>query len=91
MITLSDKGLFLNDLNTEGGKIYPIQPRNIADVSGAGDTVISIASLCLAMGLDAQTMASLSNLAGTQVCETAGVVPVNRAQLQREWENFVKI
>ena len=97
MITLSDKGLFLNDLNTdlsreyrEGGKIYPIQPRNIADVSGAGDTVISVASLCLAMGLDAQTMASLSNLAGTQVCETAGVVPVNRTQLQREWENFVK-
>ena len=88
MITLSDKGLFLDDTHTEGGQIYPIQPRNIADVSGAGDTVISVASLCLAMGFDAKIIASLSNLAGTQVCEVAGVVPVNREQLKREWEKF---
>ena len=91
MITLSDKGLFLNDVHTEGGQIYPIQPRNIADVSGAGDTVISVASLCLAMGLDSDIIAQLSNMAGSQVCEVAGVVPVNREQLKREWENFVKI
>ncbi len=90
MITLSDKGLFLNDSNTEGAKIHPTQPRNIADVSGAGDTVISVASLCLAIGLDNDTLAQLSNLAGSQVCEVAGVVPVNRAQLQREWEKLKK-
>jgi bifunctional ADP-heptose synthase (sugar kinase/adenylyltransferase) len=88
MITLSDKGLFLDDKYTEGGKIYPIQPRNISDVSGAGDTVISVASLCLAMGLNAEIIASLSNLAGTQVCEVAGVVPVNREQLKQEWEKL---
>lgn len=88
MITLSEKGLFLDDVNTEGGKIYPIQPRNIADVSGAGDTVISVASLCLAMDFDAEIIAKLSNLAGTQVCEVAGVVPVNRAQLKQEWDKF---
>lgn len=101
MITLSEKGLFLDDAHTpkseienpkytdrRGGKIYPIQPRNIADVSGAGDTVISVASLCLAMGFDAEVIAKLSNLAGTQVCEVAGVVPVNRAQLKQEWDKF---
>lgn len=88
MITLSEKGLFLDDTDTEVSKIYPIQPRNIADVSGAGDTVISVAALCLAMGLDSRIMAQLSNLAGSQVCEVAGVVPVNRAQLQKEWERF---
>ncbi len=95
MITLSEKGLFLNDTNpqsptfnpqhTEGGKIYPTQPRNIADVSGAGDTVISVASLCLAMGFETDILAQLSNLAGSQVCEVAGVVPVNLTQLKREW------
>ncbi len=84
MITLSEKGLYLGS-NTEGGCIYPIQPRNIADVSGAGDTVISVASLCLAVGADNRTLALLSNLAGSQVCESAGVVPVNRAQLAAEF------
>ena len=85
MITLSEKGLFLSS-DTEGSQIYPIQPRQIADVSGAGDTVISVASLCLAAGTDEQTLALLSNLAGSQVCELAGVVPVNKAQLKREFE-----
>jgi D-glycero-beta-D-manno-heptose-7-phosphate kinase len=90
MITLSERGLFLDDTHTEGPHIYPTQPRNISDVSGAGDTVISVAALCLAMGLDAATMAQLSNLAGSQVCEVAGVVPVNLEQLKREWANFDK-
>ena len=85
MITLSEKGLFLSS-DTEGSQIYPIQPRQIADVSGAGDTVISVASLCLAAGTDERTLALLSNLAGSQVCELAGVVPVNKAQLKREFK-----
>ena len=85
MITLSEKGLFLSS-DIEGSQIYPIQPRQIADVSGAGDTVISVASLCLAAGTDERTLALLSNLAGSQVCELAGVVPVNKKQLEREFE-----
>jgi D-glycero-beta-D-manno-heptose-7-phosphate kinase len=88
MITLSDKGLFLDASFTEGGQIYPTQRRNISDVSGAGDTVISVAALCLAMGLDTDTIAQLSNLAGSQVCEMAGVVPVNLGQLKREWAKY---
>jgi D-glycero-beta-D-manno-heptose-7-phosphate kinase len=90
MITLSEKGLFLEEKvsNTEGPpnhKIHPTQSRNISDVSGAGDTVISIAALGLAAAFDGDTIALLSNLAGGQVCETAGVVSVNREQLQREY------
>jgi D-glycero-beta-D-manno-heptose-7-phosphate kinase len=84
MITLSEKGLFLGS-DTEGGQIYPTQPRHISDVSGAGDTVISVASLCLAAKTDNRTLAVLSNLAGSQVCEVAGVVPVNREQLKKEF------
>jgi D-glycero-beta-D-manno-heptose-7-phosphate kinase len=90
MITLSEKGLFLEE-NTEGGggKIHPTQSRNISDVSGAGDTVISIAALGLAAAFDRDTIALLSNLAGGQVCEISGVVSVNRAQLQREYDQIV--
>ena len=82
MITLSDQGLYLHDGHE--GRIYPTERRIIADVSGAGDTVISIATLALALKLDFQTMARLANLAGGQVVEKPGVVPVDKAQLIRE-------
>lgn len=82
MITLSEKGLYLNDGSV--GTLYPTIPRNVADVSGAGDTVISVASLALAAGLDLGIVAALSNLAGGQVCESPGVVSVERAVLERE-------
>lgn len=86
MITLSEKGLFLDGGNR--GKIFPTIPRNIADVSGAGDTVISVAALGLAAGLDLETIAILSNLAGGQVCEFPGVVPVRRDILAAELTHF---
>ncbi len=82
MLTLSEKGLFLD--GGTGGKCYPTTPRNISDVSGAGDTVISIAAMGLAAGLDLETVAMLSNLAGGQVCELPGVVPVDRDRLEKE-------
>lgn len=82
MLTLSEKGLFLQD--EASGMLYPTIPRTISDVSGAGDTVISIATMGLAANLDLATVAMLSNLAGGQVCEFPGVVPVKRALLKRE-------
>jgi D-glycero-beta-D-manno-heptose-7-phosphate kinase len=93
MITLSEKGLFLSFPDVRDvekapyteGSLFPTQPRQISDVSGAGDTVISVASLCLAAKTDNRILAVLSNLAGSQVCELAGVVPVNRAQLEAEF------
>lgn len=89
MITLSEKGLYLED--EKGlGIIYPTDARNVADVSGAGDTVISIAALGLGAGLDAATMAYLSNLAGGQVCEFSGVVPVNPALLEAEYGQWLE-
>lgn len=82
MLTLSEKGIFLDD--GAGGQLYPTNARNISDVSGAGDTVISIAAMALAAGMDTALVARLSNLAGGQVCESPGVVPVNRALLEKE-------
>lgn len=83
LITLSERGLFIEA--DRDGSIIPTQPRTIADVCGAGDTVISVAALALALELPLQDMARLANLAGGQVCEKVGVVPVDKAQLQGEF------
>ncbi len=88
MITLSEKGLFLDDARRS--TVLPTQPRSIADVSGAGDTVISIAALGLALDADMAEVAELANLAGGQVCEKLGVVPVDKVQLEREYEQLVR-
>jgi D-glycero-beta-D-manno-heptose-7-phosphate kinase len=82
LITLSEKGAFIDD--ETGGQLYPTHPRNVADVCGAGDTVISVAALSLALGLEMEDIARLSNLAGGQVVEKVGVVPVDKMQLQKE-------
>ncbi len=84
LITLSEKGLYID--NSQQGALIPTQPRSIADVCGAGDTVVSVAALGLALRLNMQQVATLANLAGGQVCERVGVVPVDRAQLQAEYE-----
>lgn len=87
MITLSEQGVFISRLQDNGTavqKLIPAHIRNISDVSGAGDTVICVAALCLACQLESAEIASLSNLAGGIVCEEAGVVPVNRDKLLKE-------
>ena len=86
MITLSEKGLYIDGENENA--LVPTQARNVADVSGAGDTVISVAALALAIKLPIQEIAHLANLAGGQVCEKAGVVPVDLTQLKKDYERL---
>jgi len=81
-ITLSELGVFLT--NGISQNYFPAEVRDIADVSGAGDTVIATASLCLAAGLPIPLMAQISNLAGGLVCEKLGVVPIDLDQLKKE-------
>ncbi len=88
MITLSEKGLFLDAQGKTA--LLPTQRRSVADVSGAGDTVISIVSIGLALKIDMEQVGILANLAGGQVCEYMGVVPVNKEQLLKEYEDFLK-
>lgn len=82
LLTLSERGVLL--VNKDTDTLIPAHIRNIADVSGAGDTVISIAALYLALGSDPVQMATISNLAGGLVCEKVGVVPVEPLQLLEE-------
>jgi len=86
MITLSEHGIFLSDnKNGINSKIHEkAYKRNIADVSGAGDTVISVASMCLALGASDEQIVKLSNLAGGIVCQYVGVEPISKEELIRE-------
>jgi len=82
LITLSELGVFISNENTY--EHIPAVVRKIADVSGAGDTVISVATLCLAAGMNAKEIAAISNLAGGIVCEIPVVVPIDKEQLLSE-------
>lgn len=82
LITLSEKGMFIASKKSK--HIVPAHLRNIADVSGAGDTVVSIAALCLAIKLDPLLMTELANIAGGMVCEKVGVVPIDKDQFLQE-------
>ena len=84
LTTLSEAGVFIsykNESNEFMSYIIPAHIRSIADVSGAGDTVIGLASLCLASKLPYSELAKISNLAGGLVCEEVGVVPINKEKL----------
>jgi rfaE bifunctional protein kinase chain/domain len=86
LLTLSEDGVFI-EYDNNGKKnttILPSHVRMISDVSGAGDTVISVASLCLAAKVDPSILAAVSNLAGGLVCEKVGVVPVDKKILLAE-------
>ena len=86
MITMSERGVMITD-----GKQFdyiPAHIRKIADVSGAGDTVISVAALCIAKGWNNNKVASYANLAGGLVCEEVGVVPIDIKKLSSEIEQL---
>ena len=86
--TLSEKGVALYDRRNNDFYTQPAYLRKISDVSGAGDTVISVATLCLSVGLTAIQTAQIANLAGGIVCEHSGVVPVPIQQMEAEIEKY---
>ena len=82
LLTLSENGVYVSDGKSK--HLLPAHKRNVIDVSGAGDTVIAVAALCLGAKADSKTLAELANLAGGLVCEKAGVVPIDRKLLLKE-------
>jgi len=84
LITLSDKGIFYQQNNNAA--IIPSHFRNIADVSGAGDTVIAVASLVYAATKNAHMMSEISNIAGGLVCEEVGTIAIDKERLLYECE-----
>ncbi|HEX6180058.1 MAG TPA: PfkB family carbohydrate kinase [Chitinophagaceae bacterium] len=87
-ITLSEHGVYYQDGSS--GAIVPAHIRNIADVSGAGDTVIAVASLVYAATKDTALMAEVANLAGGIVCEEVGTVAINKEKLLAECNELTR-
>ena len=83
-ITLSEKGIFYQQDEKSG--IIPSHRRSIADVSGAGDTVIAVAALVYAATKNIHLMAEVANIAGGLVCEEVGTVAVDKEKLLNECE-----
>ncbi|HHW59226.1 MAG TPA: D-glycero-beta-D-manno-heptose-7-phosphate kinase [Bacteroidales bacterium] len=95
IVTMGEKGLVLAKTNEINNTFYtisipPPKIRQVRDVSGAGDTVISVVALGLALGLNIELIAELSNLAGGIVCEYVGVVPISKKQLLEEAAIYLK-
>jgi len=82
LITLSEYGVYYHS-DKEKGR-HPAHLRSISDVSGAGDTVISIAAMALALGCSLPFVSELANLGGGIVCEYQGVVPIDPERLKAE-------
>ncbi|HDJ33624.1 MAG TPA: D-glycero-beta-D-manno-heptose-7-phosphate kinase [Bacteroidetes bacterium] len=82
LVSLSEEGVFIS--NGKEYKVIPAHVRDVADVSGAGDTLIATAALCYVSGMDIFEMATVANIAGGLVCGRVGVVPVNREELAAE-------
>jgi D-beta-D-heptose 7-phosphate kinase/D-beta-D-heptose 1-phosphate adenosyltransferase len=59
----------------------PTMARTVADVSGAGDTVISTLTMALAAGATLKEAATLANFAGGIVCGYVGIVPIDKKEL----------
>jgi rfaE bifunctional protein kinase chain/domain len=88
LITLSEKGIFVDQPDH---KILPTRPRPINDVCGAGDAVISTVAIGIANGIPIDDIATLANIAGGQVCEQVGVVPVEVDSLLKEYKKSVQV
>lgn len=84
-VTLSENGIFVSMKNGKSHKNKIIHgiPRNVADVSGAGDTVVAIASMLLNK-IDIDEIARICNVGGGLVCEEVGVVSIDKSKLLSE-------
>ena len=82
LLTLSGKGICIN---SENGFVHtPAYGGSVIDVSGAGDTVISVASLLLSTGVIPENISKISCLSGGIVCQKVGVVPIDKEELLSE-------
>jgi D-beta-D-heptose 7-phosphate kinase/D-beta-D-heptose 1-phosphate adenosyltransferase len=80
LLTLGERGMSL--FESDGTTTHvSTTARKVADVSGAGDTVISTLTMALSAGGSIKEAATLANFAGGVVCGEVGIVPIERKVL----------
>ncbi|MCF8261442.1 MAG: D-glycero-beta-D-manno-heptose-7-phosphate kinase [Melioribacteraceae bacterium] len=80
LLTLGSEGIALFK-DGEPEKTIPTKARNVADVSGAGDTVISTLTIALSAGATIEEATYLANYAAGIVCEEVGIIPIEKEKL----------
>lgn len=88
MLTLGSKGILISNKKNKEVWHIPTSPLKTSYVSGAGDTVISIASGCLAINLDYITTAIISNISGRLACSKRGIASIKVEELNKEIEKY---
>ena len=84
MITLSEKGLMIQ--NDKENFISKTTIKEIIDVSGAGDTVISLATILFYLKLPEKFIGEMCNLAGGITCMKSGVNAIDLKELLKNAE-----
>ena len=80
LLTLGEGGIAVFE-DGDKEKRMPTKAIKVADVSGAGDTVISTLTIALASGADIYESCFLANYAAGIVCGEVGIVPIEKEQL----------
>lgn len=81
VLTRSEKGISLFEKGSLLKTDYPAVIKDVVDVTGAGDTVVSVISLCLAAGYTINECCKLANLAASIVCSKFGAAPLSLNEL----------
>lgn len=87
VLTLGSEGMILVGDGEEPERI-PTRTMQVADVSGAGDTVIATLAAASALGAGIREAVELANIAAGIVCEQVGTVPITRTDLRRSIQNI---
>lgn len=90
LITLGAAGIYAHQKVEVLSQVWPTKARPIADVCGAGDTVIAVVALGVAAHWDLDVILKLANIGGGQVCEAVGVVSVKLDQLLEEYNKQIE-
>ena len=80
LLTVGSEGMLLFEKNGEVSSV-PTRARHVADVSGAGDTAIGTLAVSYAAGADIRDSAAMANFAAGVVCESPGIVPIEKVPL----------
>ena len=80
IVTLDKDGMAL--CHKDGReKVFATRPRQVYDITGAGDMVMATLALCLAAGADYEAAIRLANVAGGLEVEKIGVATVSREEI----------
>ena len=85
MITMSEEGIYYNDQHSNVYKDKAVV-QNVADVSGAGDTVTAMLSLLYTLHIDPSSIIKICNIAAGIVCDELGVVQVDKKKIIEKYK-----